>query len=601
MSEWLNHLHWREPLWLLLALLPLLGMVWRKRSRRDNKLEGFADPPLLPWLLVGEPQRPIKSIALLLAWTLAALAAVGPYWQTKDAAQTEQRGTDIAMIVDISPSMGTADISPTRLERSKRELRDFTALLGNDRLGLVAFSANAYSVLPLTTDHEAFLRFVDLLDPGLTARPGSNLSRALEVAERLLSASAKQSRAIVLISDGEYHDPQTVAAARRLGTSNIPLFVIGVGTESGGPVPDSDGRFMRYQGQVVISHLDRSELQTLAKAGQGAYFDIREDDHEWRDLLAQLRSRTREAAHAASQPPMQGIALYPWLLTVSLILFLWSGARRRDALAMVMLPVLLPLLLIWPSPGEAAPWSEQRAYEALQQGDYAEAQRLYDGVDNYSGQLGLGTAAYRRQEWQPALAAFKRAAQRAGDNQQKAHSLYNAGNALAQLRRFEEASKSYQSALRLQPNLAKAALNLNLVNQFLDAQRGEQQRKDSKQAPLPNAGVTQTDAEQLSRQRRGGDRSAQTATPSAARDKSTMPPQLGSRTERQAGSSMPPPHETPDARLQQTLALWRNSTNHGSGSPELESLQDNSSNFLRRRFREDDYSLKVMIIEGKPW
>ncbi|MEJ2651882.1 MAG: VWA domain-containing protein [Gammaproteobacteria bacterium] len=270
MSAWLAHLHWREPLWLLLAVVPWLALAWRQGRRRHNKLAGFADPPLLQRLLVGAARRPIYSASLFLAWTLAAMAAAGPYWQPQHPQPARQRGADIAVIVDISPSMAAADVSPTRLARVKRELHDFTRLLSNDRIGLVAFSANAYGMVPLTTDYDAFLRFVDLLDPGLTSLPGSNLTRALEVAEQLLGASAERSRAVVLLSDGEFHDPDTLAAARRLDREHIPLFVIGVGTDSGSPVPDSSGHFIQYQGQVVISRLDRGELRTLAKAGGAA-------------------------------------------------------------------------------------------------------------------------------------------------------------------------------------------------------------------------------------------------------------------------------------------------------------------------------------------
>lgn len=596
MSAWLAHLHWREPLWLLLLAVPWLAAAWRKRGKPHDKLAGFADPPLLHWLLSGAARRPLRSLSLVIAWTLAALAAAGPYWQPQQPKQAQQRGADIAVIVDISPSMATADITPTRLARAKRELHDFTKLLGNDRLALVAFSANAYSMVPLTTDHDAFLRFVDLLDPGLTALPGSNLARALEVAEQLLSASAEHSRAAVLLSDGGFHDPDALAAARRLGNGNIPLFVLGVGTDGGGPVPDNDGHFIRYQGRVVISRLDRSQLQDLARAGHGTYFDLHEDDGEWRALLAQLRDRTRAAAHTASQPLPQGIALYPWLLGASLLLFLWNGVRRREGLALLILPLLLPLLSIWPTPGDAAPWSEQRAYEALQQGYYGRAQALYGDVDGYNGRMGVGAAAYRLQNWQTALAAFQRAAHGAADDGQKARALYNAGNALAQLHRFEEASNSYQAALRLQPDLAKAALNLSLVNQFLDARRGEQQRKDAQQALLPDPGPSDAAAEQLDRRRRGADRSAPSNSPDASRDKSPRQ-QAGSQSGQGANGSTPPR----DEQLQQTLALWRNTADHGSGSPELESLQDNSADFLRRRFRQDDYGPHVLIIEGKPW
>jgi len=607
-SAWLSHLHWREPLWLLLVVVPWLVMAWRKRRPPHDKLADFADPPLLQRLLSDATQRPLRSMTLIVAWTLAALATAGPYWQPQHPKQAQQRGADIAVIVDISPSMAAADITPNRLTRAKRELHDFTRLLGNDRVGLVAFSANAYRLVPLTTDYDAFLRFTDLLDPGLTALPGSNLARALEVAGQLLSGSADHSRAVVLLSDGEFHDPDTLAAARQLGKRHIPLYVIGVGTDAGSPVPDSDGHFIRYQGQAVISRLDRSGLQTLARTGQGAYFDLQDDDGEWRALLAQLRERTRAATHAASQPLPQGIALYPWLLGVSLLLFLWNGARRREyppppwghkGLAVLFLPLLLPLLLIWPTPGDAASWSEQRAYEALQHGYYGRAQSLYGKVQTYSGRMGAGAAAYRLQDWQTALAAFQDAAQHTDDDGQKARALYNAGNALAQLHRFKAASDSYQAALRLQPTLGKAALNLSLVNQFLDAARGEQARKDAQQSLLPAPGPSSADAEQLDRRRRGADRSALSDAPDAARDKS--PRQQAGLQSGSGANDTTPPRERYDERLQQTLALWRSTTDHGSGSPELESLQDNSAEFLRRRFRQSDYGPQVMIIKGKPW
>ena len=599
MSTWLSHLHWREPLWLLLAIVPWLALAWRSRRPPRDKLADFAEPQLLHRLVSGTAQRPLRSLSLVIAWTLAALAAAGPYWQPQQPQQVQQRGADIAVVVDISPSMAAADITPSRLARAKRELHDFTRLLGGDRVGLVAFSANAYRMLPLTGDVDAFLRFVDLLDPGLTALPGSNLSRALEVAEQLLSASAQRSRAVVLLSDGEFHDRDSLAAARRLGDRHIPLFVIGMGTAAGGPVPDNDGHFIRYQDQVVISRLDRDGLQTLAKAGQGAYFDLREDDSEWRALLAQLRDRTRAATHIASRPSLRGIALYPWLLGASLLLFLWHGARPREAMAVLSLPVLLPLLLIWPTPGDAASWSEQRAYEALQHGYYGRAQTLYGEVDGYNGRMGAGAAAYRLQDWQSALAAFQHAAQRADDDGEKARALYNAGNALAQLHRFQEASDMYQAALRLQPKLAKAALNLNLVNQFLDAQHGEQARKDAKQSLLPDLGPSSADAEQLDRRRRGNERDAQSLADNAAPQQSSRP-QPGTQSGRGANGSAPP-RDGREQRLQQTLALWRNTPDHGSGSPQLESLQDNSADFLRRRFRQDDYGPHVKIIEGKPW
>lgn len=591
--NWLAQLHWREPLWLLLMAAPWLMPPLRRPPAPADRLRRFADPPLLQWLLIGAAQRPLRAYALAAAWMLAALAAAGPYWLPENAAQGEQHGADVVVMIDISPSMAAADVAPTRLERVKRELRDLSALLGSDRLGLVAFSANAYPVLPLTTDHEAFLRFVDLLDPSLTERPGSNLARALEVAAGLLRNSAKGSRALVLLSDGEFHDRDGLETARRLVADELPLFVVGVGTAGGAPVPAGDGHFLRYRDQAVVSRLDRAALASIAAAAHGDYFDLRDDDGEWRALLAALRSRTRAAAHASVQPP-SAIALYPWLLAASLTLFLWSGLRRREGLALWLLPLLM---MAPPSPAEAAPWSEQRAYDALQRGDYEQAQRLYGRLDDYDGQLGLGVAAYRRGDWQAALSAFEHAAARAADDGQRARALYNTGNALAQLHRFEAASRHYREALRLQPDLAKAALNLSLVNQFLDDRNGERPNEDKPRPPAAVAGAGRAAAGEADRRHTGSDRSegdkhrrSQAASPAS---------QGGTQgTARHGGDEPPQPDR--DVRLQQALALWQDRIGHGAAA-ELDALKDDSAELLRYRFMIDDRGPKAIVIEEKPW
>src|SRR3569833_1846775 len=102
--------------------------------------------------------------------------------------------------------MRVAGLAQRWFERVKHELREFLALLGGDRLGLVVFSGNAYPVMQLTEDRDAILQFVDLLDPGLTEIPGSHLARAVEVAARMLEDSPRGSRAVLLVSDGEFHD-----------------------------------------------------------------------------------------------------------------------------------------------------------------------------------------------------------------------------------------------------------------------------------------------------------------------------------------------------------------------------------------------------------
>lgn len=590
MTEWLNTLHWQQPLWLALAAIPWLLLAWQRRQARDPRLARFADAHLLPRLLIGRPAA-ARGVLFAIAWTLAALAAAGPYW-SRLTAPAETRGADIAVVVDISPSMSVADLAPTRLDRVKHELRDFVALLRGDRLGLVVFSGNAYPVLPLTTDRDAFLRFLDLLDPGLTQKPGSHLARAMEIATRLLDASPRGTRAVLLVSDGEFHDAEAASAAAQLRTLDIPLYTVGAATESGGPVPDARGRFLRDGEETVISQLDRARLTQLARDSGGRYVDLRKDDAEWREVVAALRARTHEATRVSAADHAEAVPLYPWLLAISLALFVWAGARR-DALALL----LLPMLIAAPS-ADAAPWTERNAYEALQARDYREAERLYSQVSGYAGALGAGTAAYRQRQWEAALAHFERALRGAENDEEKARALYNAGNALARLERFVDASARYQAALRLVPNFGKAALNLSLVNEFLDARRGLRERDDEN---LPAGSTTRSDARDSAAVGRGND----------ANLPSSAPPDQARNTQRQEQSARLRERSDPAARptqtnaqvtpeLQRTLSLWREANARG-GPVELEGLRDDAAQFLRWRFREDDFGPQVRIVEDKPW
>jgi len=581
-------LHFAQPLWLLLALLPWLLRVWQRRHPRRPHLAAFADAHLLPRLLVGRPAA-AQGAAFALAWTLAALAAAGPYW-AEHATPAEVRGADLAVVVDISPSMAVADLAPDRLTRVKHELHDFARLLGGDRLALVVFSGNAYTVLPLTSDRDAFLQFVDSLEPGLTTRAGSNLTRAADAAVRALEHSARGSRAIVLISDGEFHDAELASATAAVRTEAIPVFGVGAATAGGGPVPDEQGHFLRYENAVVISRLDRARLQQLTRDSGGAYVDLRDDDGEWATLLAALRARTQETVHAGA-PSAAGVALYAWPLTASLALFLWSGTRRRDLLVVMLLP------LLWaPPPADAAPWTEREAYAALQAGDYRTAQRLYAEVDSYSGSLGAGTAAYHLKDWNAALAAYERAVRRAADEESKAQALYNAGNALARLARYDEAGARYRSALQLQPNFSKAGFNLTLVNQLLEQRRGLSTREDSKRS-LP-AGTAAPRADDGRADGRGDDREQAPAGAPIPQGNAAEKQQRSAAREQTAG---PGDRSTPQAaELQQTLTLWRDAAARG-GPAELDSLRDGNTEFLRWRFREDDLGKHVKKTEGKPW
>src|SRR3569833_2772856 len=219
------------------------------------------------------------------------------------------------------------------------------------------------------------------------------------------------------------------------------------------------------------------------------------------------------------------------------------------------------------------------------------------GVRRAAGRrIPAGAAAYHLIDSNAALAAYERAVRSAADEESKAQALYNGGNVLARLARYDDAGARYRSALQLQPNFSKAGFNLTLVNQLLEQRRGLRTREDSKRSLPAGTAAPRADAGRAAGH--GGDReqapagspipqgnAAEKQQRSAAREQITGP---GDRSAPQA------------AELQQTLTLWRDAAARG-GPAELDSLRDGNTEFLRWRFREDDLGKHVKKTEDKPW
>lgn len=459
--EALQALSLQEPLWLLLLPLPwVLGLVLQRGKRQ--RLTRLIAPQLWPWLLPpATARRRLRTYSFLAAWVLALLAASGPGLPRKGSGEQAPAGSDIVVIVDISPSMNVRDVMPSRLDRAKFELRDFTRRLRGERVALLAFSANSYPLLPLTRDYDTLLHFSGTLNTRLTRNLGSNLPQALQLARGLLAHSPRQGRAIVLLSDGETHDPEaSLAAGRRLGKAGIPVFILGIGTRAGGPVYDRRGRFLRYRGKTVISRLNAPLMTQLARLSGGLYSQAQAGDRDWQRLFTGLQ-RLRQDTGTNKRSTQQPVLIYQWLLLAALLLLLWPQTRR-----LLPLGLLLLLPIPGPHPAQASPWREQAAYQALLQGQYRRADTLYRQQQDYRGYLGSGVAAYRRAQWQTAARAFRQALQQANDKRDRARAVYNLGNTLARLGQPEKAAEAFRQALRWQADFPRASHNLAIVKQL---------------------------------------------------------------------------------------------------------------------------------------
>lgn len=282
-------LHLAHPAWLAaLLLIPAIG-VWQHRVRRRTpsaqRERDYADPALLPYLSGEATSQRVGFWGSLLAWavpwTLIVVALAGPRW---DAAYVEvfEPGADLVVLLDISRSMETPDVSPSRLARARQEIEDLLNRASGVRVGLIAFATVANVVTPLTDDAESVRRALPALSTDLVRLQGSRAGQAVARARQLLATQPGDgARNVLLISDGDFQDLELDAEVAALREQRIRLHVLGIGTQEGAAVPGPRGGALTDRtGAPIVSRLNATLLKTLAAQGEGIYqiADYRDDD-----------------------------------------------------------------------------------------------------------------------------------------------------------------------------------------------------------------------------------------------------------------------------------------------------------------------------------
>ncbi|GAA4446105.1 hypothetical protein GCM10023189_00890 [Nibrella saemangeumensis] len=267
--------------WSIVALFLLLYGLYFFRTFRLARQLGTSSRAVIPKFF-------LRSSYLL----LLLMALLGPSFGEAERSVTTQ-GRDIYLLVDISKSMDAADVAPSRLERIKYDIQQLTDTLAADRFGLILFSTDAFVLSPLTSDHDAFNRMLHDASTSLSPSGGTDLCSALELArEKLVTDPTTQqsAKAIVLFSDGEDFGTCDRSALSRLRTYAIPLFTVGIGTESGGTIRKGRDFVRDDQRRIVRTRLDRETLQRLARDGRGQYIEAAANSQYITDLAGALHS-----------------------------------------------------------------------------------------------------------------------------------------------------------------------------------------------------------------------------------------------------------------------------------------------------------------------
>lgn len=302
----------------------LLLVVWYFISRR-RKLKRLGDPALIKELIPYSSRRKriIKTVLFLAAFSSLILALCNLQTGSK-LKEVKREGADIIVCLDVSNSMLAQDLSPNRLTRAKYALEKMIDMLEGDRLGLVIFAGEAYVQLPITTDYGAAKMFLSSIGPGMVPVQGTNLADAIKKASDSFSSDEGKNRAIILITDGENHEPEAVEAAADAGKKGIMINTIGIGSQNGVPIPlIENGVIKGYrkdkEGQTVVTRLNADLLKTIAGKANGVFVQASQADLGLNAVLDKISELDKAQLESKMYTDYED--QFQWFIGLALILF----------------------------------------------------------------------------------------------------------------------------------------------------------------------------------------------------------------------------------------------------------------------------------------
>lgn len=282
-------------LWLLLAvpLFPLFCAL--ARYLRGRRMRRFGDPQTVAALMpsVSSAAPWVRMVFYTLAYICLVIGLARPQMGARIKEQTT-KGVEIIVALDVSNSMLAEDYSPNRLDRAKLAISKIVDKLHDDRIGLVLFAGDAFVQLPVTTDYVSAKMFLNSISTSSVAVQGTAMGEAIALSIKAFSAQSENSRAIIVITDGENHEDDPVAMARQAAEMGIKVFTIGVGSPEGKPIP-MDGELLKDRdGNIVVTRLDEQTLKDVAAAGGGAYVKAGNSEFGLDPIVSSIRKMDAE-------------------------------------------------------------------------------------------------------------------------------------------------------------------------------------------------------------------------------------------------------------------------------------------------------------------
>lgn len=310
-------------------------LLWISYSNSLKKASLFWDAnsrSLIQWKVRNLSYSLLLLGTMIFILVFTSLALLRPSGNPR-LRESESRGRDVVILLDVSRSMNAQDLYPSRLERSKMEITETLGLMQGDRVALMAFAGNAVLKCPLTTDHGFLKLALDDIDSMSVTMGGTRMGDALrDVMNYLLQEPDRKSRDIILITDGEDHESFPVEAARTAGEAGVRLLIIGLGREAGELIPSEEGGFLEYQGEPVYSRLDPETLRAMAaETPGGKYLHVGTSSFDlasiYKDLVASAEKNESNKEERYEYDELFQLFLIPVILGFLALMFI---RYRRD-------------------------------------------------------------------------------------------------------------------------------------------------------------------------------------------------------------------------------------------------------------------------------
>lgn len=487
-----------DPIYLYaLLIIPMIVVLrWLMIHRQKKRMMRFADAELLKQLAPNVSRhRPLVKFWLLMgALALLIVMLARPQMGTK-INHEKRTGIETIIAMDISNSMLAEDVTPSRLERAKMMVENLVDHFTNDKIGLIVFAGDAFVQLPITSDYVSAKMFLGNIDPSMIEVQGTDIAAAIRMAASSFTQEQGIGKAIIVITDGEDHEGGALEAARDAKEKGFRVFVLGIGSPKGSPIPISgtNDYIKDETGQTVMSALNEDMCKQVAEAGGGAYIHVENNANAQEQLNAELeklsKKETSVTIYSDYDEQFPAVAILVLLLLIIEICVLEIRNPHlqklhlfnRQKSTMIVVLFMLCGVSVFAQNDRDYVRKGNRHYRA---GNYAEAETNYRKAiekndRNPQAIYNLGNALLLQRKDSAAVQQYQQAAKLETNAFRRAQAYHNMGTVCQTHKMYGEAIEAYKEALRNNPHDNETRYNLELCKRMQKQQK--QQQKDDKQ------------------------------------------------------------------------------------------------------------------------